>query len=511
MKVKKVMSRMEPLLKENNISQGSSQLYGVNEVESKSILNYKTICNNHCGETKLNCVDLGNIIEFSFDGIYITDGKANTLKVNKSYENITGLKRENLINRNMYDLEKAGVVSESSTLKVLKSKKTNTVLQEFSTGKKALVSSNPIFDSEGNIFMVVTNVRDVTELYELEEEIEKNKEIQEKYHSEIEAMRGQYLNLADIIVKDKAMFNLFEVAKRVATLDTTILILGETGVGKEEVAKFIHKNSSRNMGKFIRINCGAIPVNLIESELFGYVKGAFTGANKEGKMGLLEVANGGTVFLDEIGELPLDIQVKLLRVLQEGEVERIGDLSPIKLDVRVLAATNRKLEEMIKQKTFREDLYYRLNVVPLMIPSLRERREDIVPIARHYISKLNNKYNFNKTFSAEAMNALYSYDWPGNVRELKNIIERVMVISSKDVIHKNDLPITKCSSFIESNIDLEDNCNLTEAVEKVEARLISKAFDKTGNVRDAAKILGIDASTFVRKRKRYLDKGLLQK
>lgn len=483
----------------------------VKEVEIMKLSDCKTICNNQCYETKLNCVELGKIIEFSFDGIYITDGKANTLKVNKSYETITGLKRKELINRNMYDLEKEGYISQSSTLMVLKSGKTNTMLQEFSTGKKALVSSNPIFDSQGNIVMVVTNVRDVTELYELEEELAKNKEIQEKYYSEIENMRIQYLNLSDIIVKDKAMLDLLEVAKRVARLDTTIIILGETGVGKEEVAKFIHKNSSRSMENFIRINCGAIPANLIESELFGYVKGAFTGANKEGKMGLLEVANGGTVFLDEIGELQLDIQVKLLRVLQEGEIERIGDIKPIKLDVRVLAATNRNLEDMIKEKTFREDLYYRLNVVPLVIPPLRERREDIVPIARHYISKLNSKYNFNKAFSADAMNTLYNYDWPGNVRELKNIIERVIVISSKDIIHKNDLPISKCSSFIESNIDFEHNCNLTEAVEKVEARFICMAFDKAGNVRDAAKVLGIDASTFVRKRKRYLEKGLLQK
>ena len=471
----------------------------------------KTTFNDQCDESRLNCEELGKIIEFSFDGIYITDGKANTLKVNKSYETITGLKREDLLNRNMNDLEKEGYINQSSTLKVIKSKKTNTVIQEFCTGKKALVSSNPIFDSEGNIIMVVTNVRDVTELYELEDELAKHKKIREKYHSEIEAMRIQFLNLSDIIVKDKVMLDLLDVAKRIASVDTTILILGETGVGKEEIAKFIHKNSSRNMENFIKINCGAIPANLIETELFGYEKGAFTGANKDGKMGLFEVADGGTVFLDEIGELPIDIQVKLLRVLQEGEIERVGGLKPVKLDVRVLAATNRILEDMVRQKTFREDLYYRINVVPIVIPPLRERKEDIAPIARHYISKLNSKYKFNKVFSDDAMNALYNYEWPGNVRELKNIVERVMVISSKDIIHKSDLLINKCSSFIENNIDLDEICNLSEAVEKVEAKLICKAFDSAGNVRDAAKILGIDASTFVRKRKRYLDKGLLHK
>lgn len=493
----------------NNCFNNPILLTKIKNMKRMVLSNHKINCTNNCRKVKLTCEELANIIESSFDGIYVTDGQANTLKVNKSYENITGLNRKDLLNRNMYDIEREGYISKSSTLKVLKTKKTNTALQEFNTGKKALVSSNPIFDSEGNITMVVTNVRDVTELYELEEELAKNKELQEKYYSEIEIMRTHYLNLSDIIVKDKSMLNLLEVAKRVASVDTTILILGETGVGKEEVAKFIHKNSNRNTENFIKINCGAIPPNLIESELFGYVKGAFTGANKEGKMGLLEVANGGTIFLDEVGELPLDVQVKLLRVLQEGEVERIGALKPIKIDVRVLAATNRNLEEMIKEKTFREDLYYRLSVVPLIIPPLRERREDIVPIAMHYISKLNSRYNLNKIFSAEAMNALYSYHWPGNVREVKNIVERVMVISSKDTIYKSDLPMIKSSNHNENSIELEHISSLEEAVERVEAGLISRAFKKTGNVRAAAKILGVDASTFVRKRKKYLEKGLL--
>ena len=294
------------------------KLHYANAVQKISELKQKINCIDECGVANLNCTELDEIIESSYDGIYITDGKANTLRINKSYENITGLQREDMINRNMYELEKEGYISKSSTLMVLKNKKSNTIEQEFSTGKKVLVSSVPIFDGQGNISMVVTNVRDITELYELEEQLAKNMKLTEKYHSEIEAMRIQYLDLTDIIAKDKTMINLLEVAKRVANVDTTVLILGETGVGKEEIAKFIHKNSMRHDKNFIKINCGAIPQNLIESELFGYVKGAFTGANKEGKMGLFEVADGGTVFLDEIGELPLDIQVKLLNVLARG-------------------------------------------------------------------------------------------------------------------------------------------------------------------------------------------------
>ena len=483
--------------------------HSANALEKISELKQRLNCINECGIVKLNCVELDAIIESSYDGIYITDGKANTLKINKSYESITGLKRENMINRNMYELEKEGYISKSATLMVIKNKKSNTIEQEFSTGKKVLVSSNPIFDNKGNLSMVVTNVRDITELYELQDQLAKNMRLTEKYHSEIEAMRLQYLNLSDIIARDKIMINLLELAKRVANVDTTVLILGETGVGKEEIAKFIYENSMRKDKNFIKINCGAIPQNLIESELFGYVKGAFTGANKEGKMGLFEVADGGTVFLDEIGELPLDIQVKLLCVLQEGEVERVGSVKPIKIDVRVLAATNRSLEDMTKEKSFREDLYYRLNVVPLTVPPLRERREDIVPLVQHFLAELNNKYNFEKTFTIEAVNTLYNYSWPGNVRELKNIVERVIVMSSSDEIFESDLSIKNPSSFIEKNIGCEGICNLKETVEKVEAKLISKAFDNAGNVRDAAKLLGIDASTFVRKRKRYSDKELL--
>ena len=225
-------------------------------------------------------------------------------------------------------------------------------------------------------------------------------------------------------------------------------------------------------------------------------------------MGLFEVADGGTIFLDEIGELPLDIQVKLLSVLEEGEVERIGAVTPIKIDIRVLAATNRNLEEMTKSKTFRADLYYRLNVVPLIVPPLRERRGDIVPLIRYFLSKLNKKYSFEKTFTIEALNTLYNYNFPGNVRELKNIVERVIVMSSNDKIFKNDLSIKSFSNSMKANINGENICNLKEAVEKVEAKLINNAFNNAGNVRDAAKMLGINSSTFFRKRKRYLEKDM---
>ncbi|KAJ52007.1 PAS domain S-box-containing protein [Clostridium tetanomorphum] len=467
---------------------------------------------NELEKTKSLCSELDAVIECSYDGIYITDGQANTLKINKSYEKITGLTREYMIGKNMKDLVKEGVISQSGTLLVIKSKKPTTIEQTFKTGKKVLVSSSPIFHENGNIRMVVTNVRDVTQLYELKEQLAKNEELTKKYYSEIEAMRNQLLNSSDIIAQDKNMLDTLRIGKKVANVDTTVLLLGETGVGKEEVAKYIHKNSKRCNKHFIKVNCGAIPENLIESELFGYEKGAFTGANKEGKIGLFEVADEGTIFLDEVGELPLDMQVKLLRVLQEKEIERVGGVKPIKIDVRILAATNRNLEEMVSKKLFREDLYYRLNVVPIEIPPLRERKKDIVPLVEHFLSELNKKYNLSKRFTSVAMQSLLQYNWPGNVRELKNIVERVVIMSSNDVILKSDLPINNTFNLLEEEIgSIDEEVNLKEIVERFELKFINKAFENYKNVRDAAKYLGMDPSTFVRKRKKYTDKYMLQK
>ncbi|WZL74485.1 sigma 54-interacting transcriptional regulator [Clostridiaceae bacterium 35-E11] len=447
---------------------------------------------------------LDAVIESSYDGIYITDGKANTLRINKSYERITGVKREEMLGKNMLELEKASYISESATLKVLTTGKTTTIHQKFRTGKNALVTSTPIFDNGGKISMVVTNVRDVTELAHLKEQLEANKELAKRYYSEIKEMRLQILNTADLVVEDEKMLETMRIAKRVAKVDTTVLLLGETGVGKEEVAKFIHKNSHRKKHQFIKINCGAIPENLIESELFGYEKGAFTGANKEGKVGLFEIADGGTLFLDEVGELSLDMQVKLLRVLQEQEIKRVGGIRSIKIDTRILAATNRDLEEMVKTKLFREDLYYRLNVVPLNIPPLRERRQDILPLVQHFLSVLNEKYQWNKFFHKDVLDTLYEYDWPGNVRELKNIVERVFIMSNQDNITVEDLPKSICAEREDKGLIKTDQIMpLKDAVALVEKQLIRSAFEKHGNVRSAAKVLGIDASTFVRKRRKY--------
>lgn len=474
----------------------------VNKLVERITKKYRDLKN-----TKLGLMELDSIIECSYDGIYITDGEANTIKVNNAYERITGLKKADVLGKNMKDLEKEGFISQSATLMVLKNGETATIQQEFNTGVKVLVSSNPILDKNGNIIMVVTNVRDVTQLYELKEQLQKNKEITRKYASEIEEMRTQLLNTSEIVAEDHKTIEIIQIANRIAKVDTTILMLGETGSGKDQIAKHIHKVSNRSKKQFIKVNCGAVPASLIESEFFGYEKGSFTGANKEGKIGLFELASGGTIFLDEVGELPMDMQVKLLRVLQEMEVVRIGGTKPIKINVRVLAATNRDLEEMIKKKQFREDLYYRLNVVPLYVPPLRERKQDILPLIKFFLTQLNKKYNLNKVFASDALNCMYEYNWPGNVRELKNIVERVVIMSEDDKIKRSDLPknIIGSNGMIVTLNTFEEGINLKETLDSIEERLIKKAYDKYGNVRAAAKSLGIDASTFVRKRQKYIN------
>lgn len=460
----------------------------------------------------LTMKQLYQIIENSYDGMYITDGEANTLFLNKSYEKITGMKRIDMIGKNMRYLVENKYLSQSGTLIVLKSKKNVTIEQKFKTGKTVLVSSSPVFDDNGEITFVVTNVRNVTELYELKEQVKKNMELTEKYYSQLEGIRQQLLKFSDIIAKDEKMLNTLEMAKKVAKVDTTVLLLGETGVGKEKIAKYIHKNSSRSNKSFIKIDCGSIPYNLIESELFGYEKGAFTGANKEGKIGLFELADGGSIFLDEIGELPLDMQVKLLRVLQEGEIKKVGGTEVIKIDVRVVAATNRNLKDMVEKKTFREDLYYRLNVVPIKILPLRERKNDIEPLITHFLSVFNKKYDFNKIITPAALDSLKEYKWPGNVRELKNIIERVIIMSSGNKILRSDLPIKEVwDSDVSSSNMWSDKLTLREAVENLEESIIESSLEKHGNVREAAKELGINASTLVRKRKKYKNKPVLQK
>lgn len=397
---------------------------------------------------------LNAIIEHSFDGIFITDAKANVIRINHAYEVITGLKKEEVLGKNMADLVRNKLISESGSLQVIKTKQPVTLQQCFRSGKEALVTSSPIFDADGKFIMIVTNVRDLTEIYNLKAVVQEKTAAMDRLAMELEHLQTTSEDNQEIIAKDETTLAAMLLANRVASMDTTVILLGETGVGKEVMARYIFQHSHRAKNSFIKVNCGAIPENLIESELFGYEGGAFTGANKNGKIGFFELANKGTLFLDEIGELPKDMQVKLLRALQEQEIMRVGGTKPVKIDVRIIAATNRNLEEMVKNGTFREDLYYRLTVFPISIPPLRMRKKDIIPLAFSFLEKLNQKYQLKKYFTDLSMQLLHEYDWPGNIRELKNIVERAIIISPSDAIKPENLHIHSASKPI---VIIKDN------------------------------------------------------
>ncbi len=438
--------------------------------------------------------NLEAVIESSYDGIFITDGNANALYVNKSYERIAGITKEEVLGKNMLDLEKSNIISKSATLIALRDKKITTLSQTFKTGKSVIVTSTPIFDENKNIILVVTNVRDISELEDLK--------------LQLEGLKSKIVGGCEIIAKHKSMTKLLENAKRIASVDTTVLILGETGVGKEGIAKYIYANSHRANKPYIKVNCGAIPENLLETEFFGYEKGAFTGAKNEGKAGLFELANDGTIFLDEIGELPLNMQVKLLRVLQEETITKIGGSKEIKINVRIIAATNKDLEKLVEEGQFRDDLYYRLNVIPILVPPLRERKDDILLLTKHFECYYNKKYNSNKKIDNTVIDILHNYNWPGNVRELKNTIERMILLNDDNIISLKDLPANILKQKEIEVINRFESSTLKDAVSLLEYEMITKAYEKHKNVRDAAEALGIDSSTFVRKRQKYTDANL---
>jgi DNA-binding NtrC family response regulator len=320
-------------------------------------------------------------------------------------------------------------------------------------------------------------------------------------------LRGKY-KFDNIIGNSLAIQQVFSRMEKIVHTDSTILILGESGTGKELVAKAIHFNGLRKDKPFIAINCGAIPADLLESELFGHVKGSFTGAIGD-KPGKFEVANGGTIFLDEIGTMPMHLQMKLLRVLQEHEVERVGSSQKIKLNVRVISATNALLEEQVKKGHFREDLYYRLNVIPILLPPLRDRREDIALLARHFLQKSCKEMDRPlMSLSPAAMTALESYDWPGNVREMENVMERSVALTEGEMIEREDLPPDIGGrkedplGFLAPRVT-EEGVDMTRVIGEIERNMIREALDLGGGVKArAAALLGINRTTLVEKIKR---------
>ena len=450
--------------------------------------------------------ELNAIIESVSDGIYVTDGEGNTLRINSAFERITGIRSEEVLGKNVRDLLRDKVYAKSVSLLVFEERKPVSIIEKLPNGQEALLTGTPIFDDENNIFRVVTTLRDLAKLNTLKRKLARSHEMSKRYKQELLNLRLQQLNIDNVVIYSQQMKEIMRLAIQLGDVDSTVLITGESGTGKEIVAKTIHRAGRKEFGPLITANCCAIPESLIESELFGYESGAFTGAQRAGKPGLFEVADGGTIFLDEIGDLTRKLQVKLLRVLQEKEITRIGGRRPVKINVRIIAATNRNIKEMVDRGKFREDLYYRLNVVPVHISPLRERRECIIPLINHFLDHFNRRFKKDVGITPEAIGTLEKYPWPGNVRELENTIERLVVLSNGGIIDRESIPnqiMDEADLKTASKIRIPEIMSLDHAKEEVEKQLIGAACKKYPSTRKAAKALGISQSTVVRKMKYY--------
>ncbi|MBN2898032.1 MAG: sigma 54-interacting transcriptional regulator [Clostridia bacterium] len=380
-----------------------------------------------------------NVLDLSYDEIFVCDGTGTTLYCNERFEKNYGITRDEMLGQKTTYLVENGYSTHTPIPEVIATKKTVTRPQRTATGKLLIVTARPHFDEHGNIDYIVENCRDITELEAVKEELNEK---------ELELARIKYKIKKDLDENSQgfqsftspSMVEVATIVKKVAPTDVTVLIQGESGTGKTFIANSIHRNSARKDQPFISINCSTIPETLFESEFFGYTSGAFTGATTKGKTGLIELANGGTLFLDEIGEIPLQLQGKLLQVIQEKKFTPVGSTKETHIDIRIIAATNQPLEQRIRENKFREDLFYRLNVVSLTMPALRQRQEDIESLATFFLKKYATQYKKEHYFSSQVMDILIKYHWPGNIRELENLIQHIVVMSSNEEISRLDLP-----------------------------------------------------------------------
>ncbi|HLR21927.1 MAG TPA: sigma 54-interacting transcriptional regulator [Tissierellaceae bacterium] len=428
-------------------------------------------------------------------GIHILNFEGTTVLYNKSCERIEGIDSRWIIGKNMKTLVDDGVYSDSIGLKVIEEEKKMGIAQRVND-RHIYSTGIPIF-KEKTLVYVVINVVDMTNIMKLRERIKELQSINRKISNELTTLKVMD---GEIISKSKKMEEIKHLALRIGRVDSNILIEGESGVGKGILSRYIHENSNRKSKPFIKVDCGSLSPALIESELFGYEEGAFTGAKRGGKVGLIEAANGGTLLLDEVGELPLSLQVKLLSVIQEKKIRQLGSVKDVNLDIRIIAITNRNLKKMVEEKKFRVDLYYRLKVIYIKIPPLRERREDIVPLIHLFLEKLNKKYGFNKEISGEAMKLLINHPWPGNVREVENEIERLVVTSSSDIIDKDNIPQGEVENY--SLYDLNEERNFKDHVYEYEKVLIRKYLERSQDIHELSEKTGLENSTLRKKAKR---------
>lgn len=436
------------------------------------------------------------------DAIFITDKDGNVEYYNSVIIDNCNVNYDFFIGKNVWDLEKKGLYTPYVTTRVIKSKQIESIVYDsFNFNRQMHFGIGvPIFDKSGELEKVVCVSRDCTKLVEYAISLTSKNELLNKKDG----------SNRQIVTHNSNMLNVLTLTNIAANNDSTVLILGETGTGKGLVASLIHENGERKDKPFITINCGAISPAIIESELFGYEGGSFTGARKEGKIGLIEAANGGTVFLDEISELPIEQQVKLLHTIQDKTLTKVGGTKEISLDVRFIAATNKDLKKLIEQEKFREDLYYRLSVFPIKLPPLRERKEDIELLGNYFLKKFNDKYDKSVIIPKDIYNIFSNYSWPGNVREFENCIERLVIKARNSLVDEtmiesemDDMNTSARINNLETTVPLEPSGNLYETLADVEKRLIKEAIDTTRTEKEAAEYLGISQSTISKKKRQY--------
>lgn len=446
---------------------------------------------------------LQTIFNASSESIWVCNGEGKVIRVNCATEKLFGIGASEVEGKNISELVERGFMDRSVTGMVLQSGEQTSIIQNaLKTKKQLLVTGSPVFDEKGNITMVIVNERDLTQLNILQKELQQVKEVTSRFKEELVELQLQELAAKDIISQSPQMQEILTVGIKLASMDiSNILILGESGTGKGLLAKFIHNSSKKANGPFVKINCAALPESLLEAELFGYEKGAFTGARDKGKMGLFEMAENGTLFLDEIGELPLSLQAKLLHCLEENEIMHLGGLTPIKVNCKVIAATNVDLEERVEKKTFRKDLFFRLNTFPITIPPLRERPEDILELSLYFLEKYNDRYESERRISSSELKKIQSHPFPGNVRELKNIIKKAVVLSYTSIEDSlGGTSIIDASGRKSMKVDPDINGkSFKEALAEYERSVLAEALKKHPTTRSLASHLSMSQSQVVRK------------
>ncbi len=451
-------------------------------------------------------LQLDAVFDFSELGTWILDGNGIVLKLNPAAEKLIGINATDIEGKNIELLAEKGIIDQALTPHILNSKRPVTkLLHVLKTDRYVMSTGMPILDQEGNILLVVVQELDITTLRNLQGQLDELRVLAEKYQDEL-----SHLNLLDskthgIISESKEMKQVLNVVLKLARFDVSnILIQGESGTGKGLIAQFIHKSGKRKAKPFIQVNCAALPGTLLEAELFGFEKGSFTGAGTKGKIGLFEMAQHGTILLDEIGELPLSLQSKLLKCLDDHEIMHIGGLKPIKVDCTIIAATNRDLKNRVAEKKFREDLYHRLNTFSIKLPSLRQRPEDIVALTKFFLNKYNRKYNMQKRLSFKAVHRLQQYEFPGNVRELKNILNQGVVMHDEEVLNDILPPGGKLpKQYPWSSIEEDARLDLTELINNFEKSILDHAMGQCKSTRQAAAYLNTSQSRIARLLKKH--------